>query len=156
MKIIFIFLIAFFIIIKSEVAIQECNIRTSTQIIPPKIWYEQAIDGSSQNRLLTRFLHNKAGIFTNALSGCYLDFVSPVFIYQSVGFLGVFFWFYFAYQAAVRNQRMIILILLMLPLIPVASVNAQVYFFGTGFVSIIFKLIAFLGLISFFKITVNK
>lgn len=131
----------------------ECNIRTSLQILPPKIWYEQAIDGSSQNRLLTRFLHNKAGIFINALSGCYLNFLSPVFIYQAAGFFGVFFWLYFAYRSVVQNQRMIILILFMLPLIPVASVNAPVYFFGLSLLAIVFKLVAFLGLIMFFRIS---
>lgn len=152
MKTIFIFLIAFFIILKSGIGIQECNIRTSLQIIPPKIWYEQAIDGASQNRLLTRSLHNKAGIFINEASGCYLNFLSPGFIYQATGFFGVFFWIYFAYRAVLKNQRMIILILLMLPLIPVASANAPVYFFGVGLVAILYKLIAFFGLISFFKI----
>ena len=151
MKIIFIFLIAFFIIIKSEVAIQECNIRTSTQIIPPKIWFEQAIDGFSQNRLLTRFLHNKAGIFTNEIGGCYLNILSPVFIYQATGFFGVFFWYYFVYRAVLKNQRMMILIILMLPIIPIASSNAQNYFFGINLVSNVDKLIAFFGLVTFAK-----
>ena len=151
MKTIFIFLIAFFIIIKGGLQIEECNIRTSLQIIPPKIWFEQAIDGPFQNRLLTRVLHNKAGIFINEASGCYMNHLSPVFIYQVTGLFGVFFWIYFAYRAVVQNQRMIILILLMLPLIPVASTNAPTYLFGMGLISNLYKLIAFLGLIAFFK-----
>lgn len=152
MKTIFIFLIAFFIILKSSIEIQECNIRTSLQIIPPKIWYEQAIDGPFQNRLLTRVLHNKAGIFINEVSGCYMNHLSPVFIYQATGLFGLCFWIYFAYRAVVQNQRMIILILLMLPLIPVASANAPTYLFGLGLISNLYKLIAFTGLITFFKI----
>jgi len=152
MKTIFIFLIAFFIILKSGAQVQECNIRTSLQIIPPKIWYEQAIDGPFQNRLLTRVLHNKAGIFINEVSGCYMNHLSPVFIYQVTGLFGVFFWIYFTYRSVVHNQRMIILILLMLPLIPVASANAHNYFFGLGIIANFYKLVAFLGLISFFKI----
>ena len=152
MKTIIIFLVAFFVILKSGGQVQECNIRTSLQAIPPRIWYEQAIDGSSQNRLLTRVLHNKAGIFINEINNCYLQILNPGFIHQAAGFFGVFFWLYFAYHAILKNQRMIILILLMLPLIPLASVNAPVYFFGLGLISNIFKLISFLGLISFFKI----
>lgn len=151
MKTFFIFLIAFFIFLKSDVQMEECNIRTSLQILPSKIWFEQAIDGPEQSPLLTRFLHNKAGTFVNEIGNCYLQIFNPVFIYQSAGIFGVFFWLYFAYRAVVQNQRMIILILLMLPLIPIASANAPTYLSGLGLISNLYKLIAFLGLITFFK-----
>ena len=151
MKIFVIFLITFFIILKSGVQMEECNIRTSTQIIPPKIWYEQAIDGKEQSILFTRFLHNKVGMFVNEISNCYLQILNPVFIFQTAGTFGVFFWFYFAYRAILKNQKMIILILLILPSIPIASSNDQNYFFGINFVSNLYKLIAFFGLVTFAK-----
>lgn len=152
MKIFLIFVITFSIVLKSGGEIKECNIRTSLQAIPPKIWYEQAIDGPSQNRLLTRALHNKAGLFLNEVSNCYLQIASPRFIYQATGIFGAFFWFYFAYRSIVQNNKMLILILLTLPLISVASVNAPTYFVNTNLVANIYKLIAYVGLIMFFKI----
>lgn len=66
-----------------------CNLQTINQAIPPRIFAEQTIDGPTQAVLLTRFLHNKVGIFLNEMTRCYFNLLDPNFIVQITGILGL-------------------------------------------------------------------
>ena len=118
MKITIAILISAIILLRSIPTLAECNLRTVNQVIPPRIFAETTVDGKDQAILLTRFLHNKPGIFLWEFSKCYLAFFEPNFIYQSVGLLGMISWFYLLFSLIKNNKWQPLLLLLALPILP--------------------------------------
>ena len=118
MKITIAILIPAIILLRSIPKLVECNLSTVNQVIPPRIFAETTVDGQNQPILLTRFLHNKPGVFLWESSKCYFAFFEPNFIYQSVGFLGMISWFYLLYHLIKNNKWQPLLLLLALPLLP--------------------------------------
>lgn len=121
----------------------SCNVSTAKQAIAPRIFAEQTIDGPRQPPLVTRFLHNKLGIFASEFGRCYFNALDPNFIYKSVGILGLFFWTYFIYQIAIKKLWPGILVFLTLPLLPFFSLPIII----TVYVNKIFAIIGLIILI---------
>lgn len=115
-----------------------CNLKTAKQAIEPRIFAEQTIDGPKQPIILTRFLHNKFGIFGSEFTRCYFFSLDPNFVYQSTS-IGIIFWLYFAYTVLTRKMIILLLPLLIVPAVP---------FFGLPilFVSYAHKIFAIIGL----------
>lgn len=120
MKKFLILAVFFFYIIslKNDFSLPICNLATAKQAIPPRIFAEQTIDGPQQPPLVTRFLHNKLGIFASEFSRCYFNALDPNFIHRSVGIPGLFFWTYFIYQIAIKKLWPGIFVFLILPVLP--------------------------------------
>ncbi len=144
MKIFLVFIIAVFWILKPVPSIDDCNIRTIKQALPPIIWFEQKIDGGSQSVLLTRFLHNKVGIGGSQFAKCYFNSLDPQIAYKSVGLLGLAFWLFFIYYISSRKIWPLILIFLLVPIFPVIFDRAQA-------IAIFYKIFAMLGALYYFK-----
>lgn len=123
MKKFLILAVFFFYIIslKNDFSLPICNLATAKQAIAPRIFTEQTIDGPGQPPLVTRFLHNKLGIFASEFGRCYFNALDPNFIYRSVGIAGLFFWTYFIYQIAIKKLWPGIFAFLILPLLPFFS-----------------------------------
>lgn len=98
----------------------ECSLATIKQAMPVRIFNEQTIDGPSQPIFLTRFLHNKIGIFLSEFGKCYFNILDPNYIDDRVGILGLFFISSALYRLAV-SQKLKLLIALFL-LIPFLSI----------------------------------
>ena len=127
----------------SDYLLPTCNLATAKQAIAPRIFAEQTIDGSRQPPLVTRFLHNKLGIFASEFGRCYFNALDPNFIYRSVGTLGLFFWTYFVYQIAIKNLWPGALVFLILPLLPFFSLPVII----TVYINKIFAIIGLAFLI---------
>lgn len=118
MRIILILIFSAIILVQANTRLPICNLDTAKQAIPPRIFAEQTIDGKDQNILLTRFLHNKIGIYASEFSRCYANVFDPNFIYHTVGAIGLVTWVYFVYAVAKRRLYPIIAILAVLPILP--------------------------------------
>lgn len=88
-KIILAIIAALFIITRGNAVLSQCDIQTARQAIPIRIFAEQTIDGKNQPILVTRFLHNKAGIFASEFGHCYFSLLDPNFLNQSLGLVGL-------------------------------------------------------------------
>jgi len=140
MKLLLISIFVFFILIKPIPKLDPCNIQTAKQAIPPRIHFEQTIDGSRQRAIITRILHNKVGIFTSEVGKCYFYVFDPVLIFKSAGTMGFIFWVYGGYQIIVRKRWLFIWLLIILPIFPFFN-------FFTNQVPYIHKIFAIMGLI---------
>lgn len=145
MKIFLVFIILVFWILKPLPAIENCNIKTIKQVMPPVIWFEQTIDGHDQSIWITRFLHNKVGIFGSQFAKCYSNSIDLQIAYKSVGLLGLVFWLYFIYHISSKKNWPLILIFLLVPLIPPLFDKGQS-------IAIFYKIFAIIGLLFYFKI----
>lgn len=146
MKYILIIIFTFFIIYVPSHKLETCNIDTASNAISPILFYEQTIDGSGQNVLITRFLHNKVGIFTSQIAKCYLEYFNPVNVFLSTGIYGLMFLLYFAYK--VFSQRLVLLgAVLLFPPILLILINLPYL------TSIYYKLVSILGVVIYFKKT---
>ncbi|GEM_PF-5815419 len=139
MKIILIIIFSAIILVQANPSLPICNVNTAKQAIPPRIFYEQTIDGKDQNILLTRFLHNKIGIYASEFGKCYANVFDPNFIYHLLGAIGLVTWFYFVYLIAKRRLYPIIAILAVLPMLPFLK-------FSPLPILLIYKLFAIIGL----------
>lgn len=139
MKILILVLFTLVVFIQKTPSLSICNIATAKQAIPPRIFAEQTIDGSTQAIFLTRFLHNKAGILASEFGRCYASILDPNFLYQALTPLGLVFILYFIYT--VLTQRKIILAI-SFAIVPLAAIfNAP-----AALIVIIYKLFAIIGL----------
>ncbi len=124
------------IISKSGWDLPKCNLTTATQALPPRIFFEQTIDGP-QPVLLTRFLHNKIGIFLSESGRCYLNVIDPIFVFDSVGILGLIAWLYFVYRITLNKQWFLIFLFLGMPLFPFFNLLATAIAYGHKIFAII-------------------
>ena len=139
MKIIALIALSLLIILLPKLSFIKCDIDTASLAIPPRIWSQQALDSRMQPTIITRFLHNKPGIFFSELSRCYFNFFDPSLIFHSVGLRGVFFWIFFMTNISFSKKWPIILIVLMVPILSFFKLlQFPLQFFN--------KIYAFLGL----------
>lgn len=139
-------LISFLIIAKSGWDYSECNIRTAKQALAPKLWFEQAIDGSSQNTLVTRFYHNKISMITAEIAHCYFERLSPNFFFEISGIFGTFSIIYLLYWLTVRRRLIYLSCLLLAPAIPVLSYNLPTSGLTVALLAFLYKGLAAAGL----------
>lgn len=139
MRMILIVILTAIIFLQANTSLSVCNLDTAKQAINPRIFYEQTIDGKDQNISLTRFLHNKIGVYASEFGKCYANVFDPNFIYHSVGAIGLVGWFYFVYLIAKRRLYPIIAILAVLPLLPFLKLSPLPILW-------IYKLFAIIGL----------
>jgi len=132
-------------IISLPVFTQEvCNINTAKNALSPVISYEQTIDGNTQNVLITRFLHNKIGIFMSHISKCYLEFFNPVNLYLSVGIYGLIFYLFLIYKILTKNMVLLMIAVFTAPILLILMDLAYL-------TSIFYKSASILGLAIYFR-----
>ena len=129
MKIIILLLIAITIVFKQAPKSQACDVYAAKRAIPPRIFYEQTIDGNNQPVLITRFLHNKIGIFASEVVKCYFNVIAPNAMYQSAGIFGLILEIYLIYTIIVWKKWYVSAILLVLPFAPFFNIfeNLVIY-----------------------------
>ena len=149
MKIIILLLSLFLIWLRPITYPPICNIVTAYQAIPPRLFAEITIDNNTQNTLLTRFLHNKAGIFLSELQRCYFQSFDLNYLYGLLSPLGVLGYLYFIYRALISKRITIILLILALPLIPFFRQPHNI-------VVIIDKLFSSIGIVTFLYFSKNS
>lgn len=122
-KLIAFILISLFIFLKSGWDYSECNIRTAKQALVPKLWFEQTIDTSSQNVLITRFYHNKISVLASEITNCYFQRLSPNFFFETSGIFGTIYIIYILYWLTVKRHLTNLSCLLLAPALPILSYN---------------------------------
>ncbi len=142
MRIFFITIIALFILTKGGWSLPPCNYKTALQALPPRIFFEQTIDGPDQPVLVTRFLHNKVGIFGSEFARCYFNAFDPILIYNSTRLLGLLGWLYFIYNIIVKKHYLPLAALAIIPVLPFLTLDAAI-------VAYTHKIFAIIGLASF-------
>lgn len=95
-----------------------CNIATVKQALPPVIFFETTIDGLNQPVLVTRFLHNKLGIYGSESTKCYFNALDFIFINNSIGIVGLIGLLIFAYKSAIKKYYWLLVIFSLMPLLP--------------------------------------
>lgn len=139
MKIALLIILAVTVLLTAGPSLPICNLQTATQALSVRIFAEQTIDGQNQPILLTRFVHNKLGIYTSELSRCYFNALDPNFIYQAVGIFGLFGFLYFIYTSFDRKKIYLITLFLVIPALPI-------FYPSTFTVNIVYKIFAIMGL----------
>lgn len=144
-KVIFIIIFVVLISLKTGGELPICNFKTATQALAPRIFAEQTVDGHDQPVLVTRFLHNKVGIFANEFSRCYFNVLDPNFVYHSVGLIGIIFWLYFSYQIIVKKRWLMLSMFLVVPVLPFLRFPPQIVVYWHKLFAIIGLVFAVLG-----------
>lgn len=98
-----------------------CNLQTIGQVLPLRIFAEQTIDGSYQPVLLTRFFHNKVGIFLNEFARCYFNVFDLNFVAGSIGFLGLLLILVALYQLIITKKFIFLGVFLITPLFSILA-----------------------------------
>ena len=142
MKLLLILLICTIIILKTPEQTVDCNLDTIKQAMPVRIFSESKIDGSKQSVIVTRFLHNKVGIFLSEFSKCYFGILDPRFIFDSTSIFGLVFLVYFFYKMISFKIFPLILSVLVIPIISIFKLPLII-----AIVS--FKIFAIIGLVVF-------
>lgn len=145
-KTVIFFIVSIFIIFKSGWDYSECNIRTANQVLTPELWYEQRIDGTAQNTLITRFYHNKVGVLGSELAKCYFDRLNPNFFFETGGIFSVILLVYLFFILANRRKWLYLTILFLLPTIPVFSVNLPTSIRTISLLAYLYKGLAIISL----------
>lgn len=140
MKIIFLIIFSIAILIKTPPQLPVCNLFTAKQALPPKIFAQQTIDGPAQPVVITRFFHNKVGIFASEFAYCYLSALDLNFIAGSTSLIGLISFLYFLYQIAIKKIWLAAAIFLFFPLLPFFD-------FSSLIVSYAYKVFAIIGLL---------
>lgn len=141
MKIFLIIITALIIIVTSSgESYLQCNLFTAKQAIPPKIFAETTIDGKDQPPLVTRYFHNKWGIFMSEFSMCYLNIFDPVFLYKNIGILGLISLLLLVYKSVIKKRYYLIIALALVPILPFFNVSLLLTI-------IILKLFAIIGIV---------
>ena len=146
MKILLFVLLSAVIILKiSPTPLPICNIATVKQALPPVIFYETTIDGSNQPVLVTRFLHNKIGIYGSETTKCYFNALDFIFINNSTSIVGLLGILLFTYKSAIKKYYWLLVIFLFLPLLPFFTNSDKILILA-------YKIFAIIGLaFVFFK-----
>jgi hypothetical protein len=148
-KIAIFLLISLSIILKTGWNTTECNIRSVIQVTYPIIWFEQTIDGASQNPFITRFFHNKLNIVGAQLSYCYLEKISPEFFFESTGIFGLCLLLYLIFTLADKKNWLPLLTFCFLPLLPFTSINLSTSIASAGMLAYLYKGSAIISLAKF-------
>lgn len=144
MKTIILLLIAISIIFKQAPKFEVCDVWAAERAVKPRIFFEKAIDGRSQPVIITRFFHNKIGIFTSEVAKCYFNVIAPNAMYQGAGIFGLILELYLIYTIIVWKKWHILAILLVLPFAPFFNIFENL-------VIDVHKLLALSGLVIFAK-----
>jgi len=139
MKVVLIIIFSIFILTASKAGLPICSLQTAKQALPPRIFAEITIDGRNQPVLLTRFLHNKAGIFASEFARCYFNTLDPNFITDSVSLPGLIFWLYFIYRLLIFRKWFVLGIIVLLPILPFLNFSISINVFT-------YKIFAIIGL----------
>lgn len=144
MKILLILIFGLIIIVKSGGELPVCNLATAKQALPPVIFAETTIDGSNQPVLVTRFLHNKIGIYTSQFARCYFNALDLNFINHAIGIIGLISLLFFLFRATVKKYYAPLIVFLGFPILP---------FFNAPLFALIFayKIFAIIGLVFLLK-----
>lgn len=129
---------------KSEWVFDRCDFEIARQALSSVIWYEQTIDGQNQPHVVTRFLHNKAGVYLSQFGKCYFQAIDPYLLYKTVGIAGIFSIFFLTFITIDRKNYLVLTLLFLLPILPFFK-------FATNFQIVIYKILATIGLYFFFK-----
>lgn len=135
-----------FIILKTGWNVEECGIRSAHQAIAPIVWYEQTIDGPGQNPIITRFFHNKIGIFVSQMTRCYFNRISPDFVFDTVGIFGLIFIFYLVYRLLTKKRWQILAVITVFSFLPTISTNFPTSKIFVNMLAIFYKSLAIVGL----------
>ena len=143
-KLIFAVVLVFLIFSKRDFVLPDCRRQNASLAIAPRIHYEQSIDGKNQPIEITRFFHNKIGVFGNELANCYFDVLSPVLMFQITGIFGLLSILFLLYFLANNKNYLGLSIIFLIPFL---------YFlnFYQTLLPFIYKGIAFFGLFKFLK-----
>ena len=139
-------LISLVILFKTGWQLPLCNFKTAKQALVPRIFAETTIDGPNQPVLLTRFLHNKLGIFINESARCYFNVLDLNFVESSTTLIGLLFWLYFIYQITIRKYWVLIVVFLITPIVSYLTVLSAL-------AAIVHKIFAIIGLAWYLKIS---
>jgi hypothetical protein len=138
MKLLIFSVISAIIISKSYSPLPFCNLDTAKLAIEPRIFQETTIDGPKQNVILTRFLHNKLGIYGSELSRCYFNSLDPNFISKNLSLIGLVSILFLLYRLQSQKNFAAIFAFLFLPLLPILGFPYQV-------TVLFFKIFAIIG-----------
>lgn len=140
MKILLFTLLSLLVILKAPGdPLPLCNIATVKQALPPVIFFETTIDGLNQPVLVTRFLHNKLGIYGSESTKCYFNALDFNYISSSIGLIGLASLMIFVYKTAIKKYYWLLAPFFLLPLIPFFT-NSQTILILT------YKIFAIIGL----------
>jgi len=149
MKIIVLLLSLFIIWFRPPTYPPVCNIVTAKQAIPPRLFAEITIDSNTQNTKVTRFFHNKAGIFLSEFQRCYFQSFDLNYLNELLGPPGTLGYLYFIYRSFISKRITLIMLLLLLPAVP--------FFKQPQIIILIFdKLFASIGIILFLYFLKNS
>ena len=123
MKILLVIFFAILLFLTRPVPLPQCSLRMAIQALPPRIFQQTTTDASTQNTLITRFFHNKAGIFGAEFGKCYFNFFDPVLIAQNTLYIGLLPWLYLVYNLLLKKNLILISALLILPIFSFMEVN---------------------------------
>lgn len=149
MKIIVLLLSLFLIWIRPVSYPPTCNTVTAYQAIPPRLFAEITIDNNTQNTFLTRFLHNKAGIFLSEFQRCYFQSFDLNYLNELLNPLGILGYFYFVYRSFISKRIVLIMLILALPAVPFFN-QPQII------VAVFDKLFASIGIVTFLYFSKNS
>lgn len=142
MKYFTVLLVSLIVLLSNPSYLPLCNLRTARQDIPPRLFQLTTTDSPSQNPIITRFFHNKPGVFLNGTSKCYLNFFDPVIIAKNTLYFGIFGWLYAVYKMFLTKKWILIAAFFILPLIPYLIPFPQIIYLHKIFDIIGFGLIA--------------
>lgn len=149
MKILILLLSVSLIWSKPQALSPVCNIDTAKQAVPPRLFAEITLDSNTQSTLVTRFLHNKAGIFLSEFQRCYFQSLDLNYLNEILGVLGILGYLYFIYRSFISKRITLIMLILMLPAVP--------FFNQPQVIIVVFdKLFASVGIITFMYFSKNS
>lgn len=143
-RLILILIFSLVILTANSASLAICNLETAKQAIAPRIFSEITIDGANQPVLITRFLHNKLGIFSHELARCYFATIDPNFILKSTSVIGLVTWSYFAYRIFARRVYLMLAIFVFMPIVPFINLPTLAIVFAH-------KIFAIIGLVFLVK-----
>lgn len=129
---------------RSEWIFQRCDYQIATNAIAPVIWYEQTTDGVNQPHFITRFLHNKPGVYMSQFSKCYFQAMDPYLLYKTIGIGGFMSVLYLIYCFIDRRKYIQLAIIFLLPIFPFIKISLILQI-------LIYKVLALVGLYYFLK-----
>ncbi len=145
MKLIALIILSVIVILKTAPVIEPCNFQTVKQDIPPTSFEQITLDGNTQNTYVTRFFHNKFGIFANESAMCYFKVLDPVFIFESTTLIGLVGIAAYIATSVKRKYWFLVAILLLVPFLPFFGINLT-------YLINIYKFFAIIGLVFLFKL----
>ena len=118
MKILFFAIAIYFIINTPFNVVDPCNLDTAKMATDVRVWEQVSFDGNMQNVLVTRFLHNKPGIFLSEFSKCYFRVYDFNMIVDLVSIVGLSFWLYFIYKIFTTGNHLLVIAFILIPVLP--------------------------------------